>query len=378
MMAFFAHEKTHARRRTDSAGVEPAGRSQVTQQRARVCRRGAVPGKGSIGVNETVSDDRQAATTAAPQNVCAPDEVVVLLALYHSEKYLTEQLTSIAGQSHRAWSLEVSDDGPCPASVSALQSFEARHPHRRIRYRVGPGEGFAANFLSLLARAPQDAPYVALCDHDDVWFSDKLARGVAALSAVPDDVPTLYGARTVVCDEALTPKGLSSRFTRPFGFRNALVQSMAGGNTMMLNRAGLALARAAAAEAGQIVAHDWWLYQIVSGAGGRILYDPEPVLYYRQHERNAIGANRALKARTARLRAILKGRFRRWNRINLASLARSAHRFTPEARACLTHYAQVHEGGLARKVAALRAAGVYRQSTAGNIALWVACLTGKM
>ena len=40
-----------------------------------------------------------------------------------------------------------------------------------------------------------------------------------------------------------------------------------------------------------VVSHDWWCYQIVTGAGGHVMYDPEPCLKYRQHGKNQIGAN---------------------------------------------------------------------------------------
>ncbi len=44
------------------------------------------------------------------------------------------------------------------------------------------------------------------------------------------------------------------------------MQSIAGGNTMVFNRATRdLLVRTAAAKP---VAHDWWLYQLVSGTGG--------------------------------------------------------------------------------------------------------------
>lgn len=105
------------------------------------------------------------------------------------------------------------------------------------------------------------------------------------------------------------------------GFRNALVQIFAGGNTTMPNRAGIALARAAAA-AGRVVLHDWWLHQLISGTGGQVIYDEVPLLLYRKQGTNQVGA------KLRRMRLILRGRFHRWNAINLAGLAASAHRLT--------------------------------------------------
>ena len=87
------------------------------------------------------------------------------------------------------------------------------------------------------------------------------------------------------------------------GFRNALVQIFAGGNTMMLERA-----------TGRMVLHNWWLYQLISGTGAQVIYDEVPLLLYRQHGTNQVGASTGAGAK---LRRMLRGRFHRWNGINL-------------------------------------------------------------
>jgi len=54
---------------------------------------------------------------------------------------------------------------------------------------AGPKRGAAANFLSLLRRAPERTPeghWLAFSDQDDVWLPDKLSRGIAALEALED------------------------------------------------------------------------------------------------------------------------------------------------------------------------------------------------
>lgn len=326
-------------------------------------------------------------TADSPPRVAPEPEVAILLALYRSEAFLPEQLASYAAQSHRNWRLIASDDtpdGPFPPSRAALDALRLAVPERPVELRAGPGQGFAANFLSLLQAVPPDLPYAALSDHDDVWFSDRLARGVAALAAAGAEapgVPLLYCARTEICDADLTPRGPSPEFHRPPDFRNALVQSIGGGNTMMLNRAALDLAAAAAEEAraaGGPVVHDWWLYQIITGCGGRVIRDNQPVLFYRQHSGNIIGANRSLPARLFRFATVLGGRFRRWNAQNQVTLAASAHRFTPAARAVLADFAAARRGWPLARLHALRASGVYRQGRLGTLALYLACLGGRM
>lgn len=309
-----------------------------------------------------------------PQDADEP-QIVILMAVFNGGAYLQDQLDSFARQTHADWRLIVSDDGSTDDSLAILDRFAAEHP---VHIQAGPGQGFAANFLALLGSAPKDAAFVALSDQDDVWFDARLERGRRALEGVDDATPALYCARTVVVDQRLTPLHETPLFVRPAAFPNALVQSLGGGNTMMLNRAALDLVGDAAAEAGPIVAHDWWLYQIIAGCGGTVINDPEPVLNYRQHGGNQIGANRSAAARWDRLKQVLQGRYSGWHDTNIAALNRSSHRMTVEAQHTLHRFQAARSGGLFRRLGHLWASGVYRQSRVGTAALFVACLMGRL
>lgn len=304
--------------------------------------------------------------------------VVVLLATYNGAAVLTAQLESYRAQTLRPALVIAGDDGSRDGTPALLDAFAAAHPDLPLQRIDGPGRGPAANFRALFARVPAAADLLAVSDQDDVWLPDKLARAAAALAAVPADVPALYGAATWICDAALVPRGVSRPLRCPPGFRHALVQNFAGGNTMVLNRAAADLVRVAAAEAPVPVLHDWWLYQIVAGAGGRILYDPAPVLLYRQHAGNLIGANIGLAAQARRLRMMLAGDFRRWNADNIAALSASAHRLTPENRALLDGFAALRDRALPGRLAMLWRLGLYRQDMAGRASLWLAALMGRI
>lgn len=313
-----------------------------------------------------------------------PARVTILLAVHQGAAFLPAQLDSFVAQTGVDWSLIISDDSPGPddGTGAILRAFQAAHPARDITLCRGPRHGFAANFLTLLQAVPPGVAHVAFSDQDDVWLPDKLSRAVAALQDVPGARPALYCARTMVVDRELRAHGLSPGFGRAPAFENALVQSIGGGNTMMLNRPGLDLARDAAAEVlrgpGTVVAHDWWLYQMITGCGGVVLRDPVPALLYRQHGGNMIGANRSFRERIGRASAVMGGRLQRWNRINMAALAVSARHFEPEAQRVLAQYRAAREGPPHRRLAALAASGVWRQHRLDTAALYLACLLGRL
>jgi len=303
-------------------------------------------------------------------------EVTILLAIHNGADWLRPQLDSFVAQNHRNWRLIAADDGSVDASRDVIAQFRNDHVGRDITLCDGPRHGFAHNFLHLLRAAGTDAAYAALSDQDDVWLVHKLRRAVTRLQAVPPDLPALYCGRTLVCDSALRPLGRSPEFRRPPCFRNALLQNIGGGNTMVLNRPALALAQAASLEVGEIVSHDWWLYQLVTGAGGHVIYDTEPTVSYRQHGRNLVGANNSGLSRVRRAVMTVQGRFRRWNDINIAALTASAHRLTPENRALLTVFASARQNRLSERLRLLRDTGLHRQTKCGNASFWCAAMFG--
>ncbi len=301
--------------------------------------------------------------------------VAILMATRNGAAFLPDQLASIAAQDHADWSLVVGDDGSSDGTCHIVADFAARYPHRGIRLIPGPGRGSTANFLRLLCDPGIRADHVALADQDDVWLPDKLSRAVAALGR--SDAPRLYGARTVIADAALHPTGLSPDTTHAPCFRNALAQNFAGGNTMVLNAAAHRLVRAAGPDLTP-ACHDWWLYQLVTGAGGQALFDRVPVLLYRQHALNQIGANGTAQARLRRLAAVARGVLIGWNDRNIAALRQSGHLLLPENRALTDAFDHARRLRGLSALRHLRATGIARRTRAATATLALAAALGRL
>jgi glycosyltransferase involved in cell wall biosynthesis len=201
-------------------------------------------------------------------------ETAILLCTYNGAEYLQEQLNSLAKQTV-AWRLFVSDDGSSDDTLLFLNDFAKHH---EVTIFKGPQKGFVQNFLSLINRPEVTGDFYAFCDQDDVWLKDKLARGLEFLRDKPE--PQLYCSRTTTACYALHPIGLSPLFRRKPTFNNALVQSIAGANTFIFNNA----TRDLVIKAGitNVISHDWWLYQLVTGAEGQVFYDESSYILYRQ------------------------------------------------------------------------------------------------
>jgi glycosyltransferase involved in cell wall biosynthesis len=259
--------------------------------------------------------------TRTPSPKAVGPGVVILLCTLNGERLLPGQLASLERQTFRNWRLIASDDGSSDGTKSILRTFQESFEPGRVEIVDGPRRGAPANFLFLACRQNLISEYYAFCDQDDVWEPGKLARAGDLLEKAGSGIPALYGSRTKLIDENGNEIGFSPMFRRNPDFRRALVQSIAGGNTMVFNQKARELLVFCGADV-NVPSHDWWLYQVVSGCGGAVHYDAYPSVRDRQHARNVIGSNIGWIARLRRLQMVRKARFRHWADLNIATLTR--------------------------------------------------------
>jgi glycosyltransferase involved in cell wall biosynthesis len=290
---------------------------------------------------------------------------------------LETQLQSISAQTYADWRLVVSDDASVDGTLQILENYRVGRPKNQvdIRHRAYT-LGAIANFMSLLCDPEIAGDFFACCDQDDVWWPNKLERALHLLRAVPQHVPAVYFSRTRNIDANGNIIGFSPLFRRPPSFRNALVQSIGGGNTMVLNRAARALLIAAGSV--DVASHDWWTYLLVSGTGGSVYYDPAPSLDYRQHGTNQIGANQGMRARLKRARLVAGGQLAAWFDRHATALMQCAPLLTDENRQLLYHFCAMRSGSTVKRVTAWSRLRPYRQSFAAQSLLFVALLANKL
>lgn len=303
--------------------------------------------------------------------------VAILLCTYNGAQYLAEQLDSIERQTHTDWTLYASDDGSTDETLELLRRYQAQLGSERLVILQGPRKGFAWNFLSLVRNRSVHADYFAFCDQDDIWHPNKLERGLGRLASARAGAPALFCSRTRLVDEHGAELGFSPLFSKSPSFRNALVQSLAGANTMLLNAQARELL-VSVPEGAHVVSHDWLTYILVTGCGGSVFYDPIPAIDYRQHGGNVIGSNTRLTDRWARLRKMMSGTFKDWNRDNLEAVKHARKLFTPENQHVLNQFMLARRSTALARMKLMRRAGLYRQTVAGNIGLLLAAGMGKI
>ena len=302
--------------------------------------------------------------------------VAILLATYNGYRYLAEQLESINSQKYSNWFVIASDDGSSDETMLILKEYQQRWPQGKLTIRQGPALGFCQNFLSMACDSKIQADLYAFCDQDDVWMPDKLSVAVENITGNQDDFEYVYCGRTIYVDKNLKKMGCSPLFSFPRTFRNALVQSIAGGNTMVFNQKVKDLLE----KTGVVdhPSHDWWLYQMVTGVGGIVFYDPEPYILYRQHQNSLIGSNNSFLARLKRFIMLIQGRFKDWSDKNISMLSSVNPLLTHGSRESLYLFMVMRNAGLKDRFRLLEVAGLYRQTWTGTISLSFAALIKKI
>ena len=304
--------------------------------------------------------------------------VRILMGTYNGAAFLDSQLESIARQTFKDWHLFCSDDGSTDDTLAVLNRFAEAHPGQ-VTVVPGPCKGFSENFLSLVRTLPDDCGYVGFADQDDIWFPDKIERALAALKEIDETVPALYGSASWIWNDRTDSRRKTPNLRKPPSFLNALVENFATGNTFLLNQTAARLLRDASQQIGPVFAHDWWAYALISGAGGKIIYDDTPTLLYRQHSSNEIGAGETFLKRQLRNLSVADGRYRRKVGLQVEALRRCEDLLGPAHRESLALFFAARETGPAfSRAAKIVRTGVFRQSVRDQIGFLAAALLGKV
>lgn len=304
--------------------------------------------------------------------------MLILMGVRNGEEHLDPQLASLLASGCESWTLWASDDGSTDRSLQVIERFSEALGDGpcNVVARKGPQAGFAANYLSMIAELPDVPGHVALADQDDIWLPKRLSRAVTMLNRLPSTVPAfVFGRRIDWTPHRLRPSRVPR--LRP-SFANALVENVAYGNTIVMNGAAARIARDAAPMAHGIYSHDWWLYQLLTGAGAISLMDREPSVLYRQHGGNAIGAGAGASDWLRRKIKVSRGLYANRIQAQVDALERCAGYLIPENREILEIFMEGRHAPLRERLRQMRRAGIYRQSIDGSIGFWGAAVLGKV
>jgi glycosyltransferase involved in cell wall biosynthesis len=222
--------------------------------------------------------------------------VSVAMATYNGQKFIREQLDSLAAQHYLPSELVITDDASSDKTVAIVQQFAKAAPFPVHLHRYEERLGYRANFMRAGSLCTSDL--IAFCDQDDIWSPRKLAlcvepfRDPAVLLAYHNaEVVTEEGERLgnldYLASAAITPPLSSCSIRRmgcPLGFTEVFRRSILEFSDLWetsLDHNDLTVP----------MGHDKWVF-FISSVFGKIAYIDDALASYRQHDSNRFGWNR--------------------------------------------------------------------------------------
>lgn len=220
-------------------------------------------------------------------------DATICLCTCNGGDYIEELLASLSAQTTLPDQLAVFDDASSDDTCERVENFANSAPFQVVLRRNAARMGVRRNFEQAIQYCSGDL--IFLCDQDDVWQADKLARYVESFRR---------GAAWVCGDASVVDQNLKSlRYTLwdRVGFSKAERRQSRtlGLHAALLKRyvvAGATLAfrtehRVAVLPIPETWLYDAWLAAVLAGVGPGAMIE-EPVQLYRQHDGNAIGAKK--------------------------------------------------------------------------------------
>ena len=237
-------------------------------------------------------------------------KIAVLLAAYNGIDWVEEQVESILSQRDVIPILFISVD----LSVDGTDDWvrNKRNDTRSI-IMLPYGESFgsaAGNFFRLIRDVDLSGfDAVSFADQDDIWFPDKLSRAwekisVDRIDAYSSNVIALWrdGSRKII-NKAYPQKKIDYFF-----------ESAGPGCTYVFSQKSFLFLKDFVIKnynyLSVIEFHDWLVYAYFRSNNMRWFIDPRPSMYYRQHDKNKIGANSGCGALVKRWHLVHKKWFR--------------------------------------------------------------------
>ena len=221
-------------------------------------------------------------------------KLCILLASYNGEKYISEQLDSIINQTYKNWELIIRDDGSKDETVTILNKYEKKDERIKILRDDKGNLGFLKNFEELLFNAKEE--FVLFSDQDDFWLKNKLEKFVKKIRDLDEKVlskPLLIHCNSLVCDdklEIIKEEFIDSKIAKKTNSNIYFFEYIVQGSTSMVNKK---MIKESLPFLKNVTLHDRYFHLLSQFLGTRIFID-ESLVKYRQHERNAIGANRSI------------------------------------------------------------------------------------
>jgi glycosyltransferase involved in cell wall biosynthesis len=215
--------------------------------------------------------------------------VSIAMCTYNGERFLQPQLDSLLEQDYPHLEIIISDDASTDSTRTILQEYAKKHAQIQLILNE-QNAGLTRNFERAISKCSGD--FIALCDQDDIWFSNKISTlvhqiGKASLIYTPVQMIDEDGG-TIDQDFFKRRKiqPIHGKCNKALVFDNCIL-----GHTTLFKRE---LVKSILPFPDGIPAHDQWI-SFVAATNGEIQFYDQVLSVYRMHQDNAALKNREQK-----------------------------------------------------------------------------------
>lgn len=249
-------------------------------------------------------------------------KVVILMATYNGEKYISEQIESIINQTYSNWELVIRDDNSSDSTIRIIENFKRKEPRIRLVEDQKGNGGQCANFDLLMKFALgnnnyQNKTYFMFADQDDFWYKQKVEISLKKILDIEGNLtekqPVLVYSNYEISNQGLTNP--STVYSKRMEFSNKefasrlLTQNWIMGCTTIINKELLKISVDIPEVADN---HDNWM-AVLASLVGAIGYIHTPTMIHRIHLSN-VTTNVNTTSFSARLERVIN-RFKNNNKI---------------------------------------------------------------
>ena len=253
--------------------------------------------------------------------------ISVAMCTYNGERYLLEQVDSIARQDRLPDELIIVDDGSVDKTLNLVRQFAESVPFPVRLYENPENLGSTKSFERAVTACTGDI--IVFADQDDVWRADRLSKTETYFQQHPDMDAVFSDAELIDDNSALKGRRIweevqfteegKARWRAGEAYQLLYFAYVVTGATLAIRRSALPQLLPFPTHV-PVLIHDAWIALILA-LKGTIGFVDDCLIFYRQHTQQQVGF------KPARTKVTLRDRFTRGRETKVSHVQKVADRY---------------------------------------------------
>lgn len=222
-------------------------------------------------------------------------DLAICLATYNPDlSFFKKQIHSIISQTYENWQCLISDQSSDQSTRQVIKDLVAQDSRFIYLDNSKNQNGLIYNFENALKSVASSVNYICFCDQDDVWHPNKLKDLVQILKDHSEVGLVHSDLRLIDSHDQLLANSCwqyeQRNLSQVNDFTELLMRNQITGCSMIFRKQVLEFCLPFPNSLNKFLLHDHWVSLCCLASGFKIYNFNNPLIDYRQHENNQIGA----------------------------------------------------------------------------------------